>query len=195
MKIVIDGNIGAGKTTQLGLLESKGWYVHREPIDQWPLKEFYEDRTRWAFLLHMRILQTLRPVMTHRHVVYERCLSSSHDVFWSLVQDQVHRTENEIYNYYFEKTVWYPDIYIYLAKDPEIAHDHVMKRHQTGDESISIEYLRTLDEKYNGLVQTIQSDRIYVVDANRTEDEIHKEICAILLKNELFVRDAFRKEV
>jgi predicted ATPase len=41
MKVVIDGNIGSGKTTQLGLLEKAGYIVRREPIDQWPLEEFY----------------------------------------------------------------------------------------------------------------------------------------------------------
>jgi hypothetical protein len=40
MKIVIDGNIGSGKTTQLGLLEQKGWKLRREPIDKWPPQRF-----------------------------------------------------------------------------------------------------------------------------------------------------------
>ena len=62
MKIVIEGNIGAGKTTQLGLLESRGWNVRREAIDQWPLEDFYKDPKRWAFLLHMKILQTSAPI-------------------------------------------------------------------------------------------------------------------------------------
>jgi hypothetical protein len=43
MKIVIDGNIGAGKTTQLNLLESKGFKVHREPIEKWPLELFPQE--------------------------------------------------------------------------------------------------------------------------------------------------------
>jgi len=41
-RVVIDGNIGSGKTTQLGLLEKKGWKVRRDPIDEWPLEEFYK---------------------------------------------------------------------------------------------------------------------------------------------------------
>lgn len=31
MKVVIDGNIGSGKTTQLDLLEMRGYRVRREP--------------------------------------------------------------------------------------------------------------------------------------------------------------------
>jgi predicted ATPase len=32
MRVVIDGNIGSGKTTQLELLERKGWFIQKEPI-------------------------------------------------------------------------------------------------------------------------------------------------------------------
>jgi len=195
MKVVIDGNIGAGKTTQLGLLESKGWYVHKEPIHQWPLKEFYEDQIRWTFLLHMRILETLEAVQTEKHVIYERCMWSSRYVFWPLIQDKVHPIEHETYNFFFHNRKWYPDIYIYLSKTPEIAHAHIQKRNQTGDESVSLDYLRKLDEKYKELAKNLPQCRTYIIDANRTELEIHQEISAILVENELFVTDSFRKEV
>ena len=56
MKIVIDGNIGVGKSTQLRLLEQVGYKVYREPIDDWSLELFYKDQSRWAFLLQMQIL-------------------------------------------------------------------------------------------------------------------------------------------
>ena len=57
--IAVAGNIGSGKTTQLDLLERKGWSVKREPIDEWPLDLFYKDKSRWALLLQMKILQVL----------------------------------------------------------------------------------------------------------------------------------------
>jgi deoxyadenosine/deoxycytidine kinase len=49
IRVVIDGNIGSGKTTQLGLLEKKGYMVRREAIHDWTLDEFYADPARWAF--------------------------------------------------------------------------------------------------------------------------------------------------
>jgi deoxyadenosine/deoxycytidine kinase len=42
-------------------LEQKGWTIQKEPLDKWPLKEFYEDPKRWAFYFHMVLLQTLQP--------------------------------------------------------------------------------------------------------------------------------------
>jgi thymidylate kinase len=191
MRIVIDGNIGAGKTTQLGLLEANGWYVHKEPIDEWPLKEFYEDQVRWAFLLHMRILQTFRPVLTTKHVVYERCMWSSKEVFWPLLGDKLHEIENDTYNFFYNKMIWHPEVYIYLSKDPKIAFEHIQKRNQAGDSSITLEYLYEIDKGYRNMLKKLP-ERCYVVDANRTESEIHEEICRILSENELFVSDAFR---
>ena len=61
LRVVIDGNIGSGKTTQLGLLEKTGYTVRREAIQDWPLEEFYKDPARWAFLLHTSILLTNQP--------------------------------------------------------------------------------------------------------------------------------------
>lgn len=113
-------------------------------------------------------------------------------MFWPLIQDKVHPTERDCYEYYFRKVEWFPDIYIYLSKSPELAHEHIQKRNQTGDASVSLEYLRELDRKYMNLVE---GTRAYVIDANRTEGEIHEEICRILSENELLVNDSFRKEV
>jgi deoxyadenosine/deoxycytidine kinase len=59
MKIVIDGNIGAGKTTQLNFLKNMGARVFKEPIEEWPLKEFYEDPKRGIFPLQMAVLRTV----------------------------------------------------------------------------------------------------------------------------------------
>jgi thymidylate kinase len=60
---------------------------------------------------------------------------------------------------------------------------------------VSIDYLRELDEKYKVLAEMIPQCTTYIIDANRTELEIHQEISAILVENELFVPDSFRKEM
>jgi hypothetical protein len=191
MKIVIDGNIGAGKTTQLGLLESKGWNVRREAIDQWPLEDFYKDPKRWAFLLHMKILQTCQPVKTKQHVIYERSLMSSRWVFWPVMKKHGHVTqaEHDTYDQYYEQFSWHPDVYIFLSKSINLAWEHIQKRHQTGDSGVTKEYWAELDAEYRNLIRAVPC-KVYIVDANRTVDEIHEEICRILSENELFVGDS-----
>jgi deoxyadenosine/deoxycytidine kinase len=196
MKVVIDGNIGSGKTTQLGLLEQEGWQVRREPIDQWPLEEFYKDPKRWAFYFHMVILQTLRPVDTRSTVVYERSLLSSRWVFWPVLmkKGQATKGEDEVYAKFYDQFAWYPDVYIFLAKTPELAWKHIQQRGQVGDRGVTMEYWKDLDVEYKKLVMKVPC-KVYVVNANQTVEEIHKEICSILSENELFVGDSERNEV
>jgi deoxyadenosine/deoxycytidine kinase len=196
MKVVIDGNIGSGKTTQLNLLEKKGRIVRREPIDDWPLEEFYKDPQRWAFYFHMKILQTLRPLKTMRTVVYERSLLSSRWVFWEVLrrQGQVTEQEHGTYVHFYDQHVWFPDVYIFLSKSVDLAWEHIQQRHQAGDSGVTQEYWRELDKEYQVLVKNVPC-KVYVLNANRSVEEIHKEICEILAENELLSLETGRNEV
>lgn len=195
-RVVIDGNIGSGKTTQLGLLEKRGWRVRREPIDEWPLEEFYKDPKRWAFYFHMVILQTLRPVKTPETVIYERSLLSSRWVFWPVLlkKDVVTKQEDATYAKFYDQYAWYPDLYIFLTKDLDLAWEHIQKRHQAGDTGVTLEYLKELGEEYQKLIRNVPC-RVYIVNANRSVEEIHKEICGILSDHELFVGDPVRGQM
>lgn len=196
MKVVIDGNIGSGKTTQLDLLETRGYRVRREPIEKWPLEEFYKDPQRWAFYFHMKILQTLRPLKTHETVVYERSLLSSRWVFWEVLKKQgvVTPGEDNTYATFYEQFAWYPDVYIFLSKTPELAWEHIQARHQTGDSGVTLEYWKELDGEYQRLLQNVPC-KVHVVNANRSVEEIHREISSIILEHELFRPDTERDEV
>ena len=186
--IVIDGNIGSGKTTQLALLEAKGWKVRREPIDKWPLEEFYKDPKRWAFYFHMVILQTLRPEKTKDPVIYERSLLSSRWVFWPVLVKKgcVTPGEDAMYSQYYDQFAWYPDVYIFLSKNVELAWEHVQKRGQAGDSGVTLEYLKELDVEYAKLIRSVPC-KVHVINANRSADEIHSEICKVLSENELLI--------
>ena len=196
MKVVIDGNIGSGKTTQLDLLERKGWTVRREPIDQWPLEAFYADPKRWAFYFHMVILQTLRPLKTKEPVIYERSLLSSRHVFWPIMLKKglVTSEEDATYAKFYDQYSWFPDLYIFLSKKPETAWEHIQTRGQKGDNGVTLEYLKELDTEYQKLIKNIPC-HVYILNANRSVEEIHEEICRVLTENELFLNDPSRDEV
>jgi deoxyadenosine/deoxycytidine kinase len=196
MKVVIDGNIGSGKTTQLNLLEKRGLRVRREPIDEWPLEEFYADPKRWSFYFHMVILQTLRPVKTSETVIYERSLLSSRWVFWPVLINNgiVTKEEDATYANFYDQYAWYPDIYIFLSKNPELAWEHIQNRHQAGDSGITKEYWLELDDEYKKLLRSVPC-KVYVVNANRSVEEIHEEIYKIISGYELLFRDPERSKV
>jgi deoxyadenosine/deoxycytidine kinase len=183
MKIVIDGNIGSGKTTQLDLLEKKGWTVRREPIDEWPLEEFYKDPKTWGYILQMAILETLQPIRAEV-VVYERCIYSTRDVFWRHMAKHVYPNPfvSELYFKQAARYMWHPDLYIYLSKDPKVAHAHIRHRGQAGDSGVSLEYLEELDVYYKDMVACVPC-MVHVLDANRSVAEIHADITRILDQN------------
>ena len=196
MKIVIDGNIGSGKTTQLNLLEGRGYKIRREPIEKWPLEEFYKDPRRWAFYFHMKILQTLRPLETSKTVIYERSLLSSRWVFWEVLKKKglVTRGEDETYSEFYEEFAWHPDVYIFLSKTPELAWVHIQTRHQTGDSGVTIDYWKELDVEYKKLLTNVPCV-VHVVNANKSVEEIHKEISSIILEHELLRSNSEREKV
>lgn len=194
MKVVIDGNIGSGKTTQLGLLEAKGFLVFREPIDEWPLDEFYQDPKSGAFPLHMAILRTLKP---RGDAVYERSLLSSRWVFWEWAKAKGLATNSKTYEYFYEKHSWHPDLYIFLSKSPEECHRSIQTRGQTGDAHVSLEYLRELDVLYKQLVMKVPCV-VHVLDASAPPEEIHAKILTILSHNEhseVLLRDGRGRQV
>lgn len=177
MTIVIDGTIGAGKTTQLDLLEKKGFSVHREPIDQWPLEEFYNDPRRWAFYFHMVIFMTENTQCQ----IHERSILSARWVFWEILfrKELVTHMEHNTYATYFEKFKWFPEKYIFLKKSPERAYQHIQSRGQSGDSRVSLEYLKELDAQYETFLVTLPCE-VYIVDAERSAEEINEEIIRII---------------
>lgn len=180
MKVVIDGNIGSGKTTQLNLLEEKGFLVFREPIDEWPLEEFYQDPKSGIFPLHMAILRTLRP---RGSAVYERSLLSSRWVFWEWAKERGLVENAETYEYFYDKHSWHPDLYIFLSKSPEDCFKAIQTRGQTGDGHVTLEYLRELDALYKKLVMRVPCV-VHIINASGSPGEIHEKILKILFHNE-----------
>jgi thymidylate kinase len=184
MKFVIDGNIGAGKTTQLNLLEKLGISVVREPIHEWPLELFYSNMSRWALTLQLAIMQTHQPIKEplYTPVVYERSLVASRYVFWENMKqkDLVKAAEDVVHERAYEHYRWYPDVYIYLESDPIDAHTRITNRNQAGDKGITIDYLEDIHSLYDKLLDRMPCPTHVVNTLGRTPEQIHANILEIL---------------
>lgn len=171
-RIVIDGNIGSGKTTQLNILSKLGFQVHCEPIHEWPLDLFYKDKDRWAFLLQMSILKSF---LDKDGLIWERSPESSREVFWKMLGRGTPE-EERIYKYFYEKYSWSPDVHIYIRTDPEVCLDRITSRQQTGDTRIDLEYLQTVHMYYEEYIMS-KSTHVHIIDGNNSSpEEIHAEI-------------------
>lgn len=180
MRVVIDGNIGAGKTTQLTLLEKLGCRVFKEPLDEWPLAEFYANPKKGIFPLQMAVLRTLEPKGPG---VYERSLMSSRWVFWEWAKTHDLVEHEKTYEYFYDKHCWFPDLYIFLSKTPEDCHRHIGTRTQVGDSQVSLDYLRELDVLYKEMLMKVPCV-VHVIDGSLKPEEIHAKILNILNNNE-----------
>ena len=198
MRIVIDGNIGSGKSTQINMLKDLGFKCHKEPIEKWPLDLFYKDKSRWGFLLQMKILETY--TTPEDDCIYERCLQSSKDVFWYnlFVNNIVTQTENDVYIEWYNKVVWHPDVNIYLRSYPEECYQRIQTREQTGDSAVSLDYIRQIHDYYELVsyrFRKMQKNRkhyVIIVDG-KTPEQIHKEIISVLkAENAMFLADSNR---
>jgi hypothetical protein len=76
LHIIIEGNIGSGKTTCIDKLESnENFEVIREPVDMWLkikgsndknlLQNFYEDQSRYSYLFQTMVFKTRLESIEH----------------------------------------------------------------------------------------------------------------------------------
>ena len=184
MKVVIDGNIGSGKTTQLKILENMGYTVHREPIDEWPLDVFYSDPVRWNLMFQLRILQTLPEIrysIQSDYEFFERSIWSAFHVFWQNAKESQAVTywEDVVFQDVYNKIRCEPDVYIYISRAPVACYESVLNRRQAGDSKVTLEYIEKLDLLYTKMLYKLNI-HVHIVDGSRTPEEVHKQIINIL---------------
>jgi thymidylate kinase len=175
VRVAIEGNIGAGKTTQLDLLSKRGFTVYREPIHLWPLEEFYEDPLKNAYLMQTSVLATFRD---NGHGIYERSTLASREVFKQNMSNQ----EKITYEMLYQRIGWNPDFWIFLESDPENCMKRVAKRRGTGDSRVTLEYLQVLDDRYKQFHELVK-ERSFIVNADRPAQEVHQTILDIIEKS------------
>lgn len=178
MKISIGGSIGCGKSTLLDLLKKDGYTVFFEPVDEWKhLHKFYEDKKRWSFTFQMEVLNSFQQ-LKQEDIICERSPWESYHIFSKMLLENGCMTpgEFELFEGLYNKLAWKPDIFIYLRTTPETCRERILKRQRPCETNIDIAYLKSLHEKYEALY----ARGIVCVDANRTVDEVYKDVVKII---------------
>ena len=184
MIVVIDGNIGSGKSTQVEKLK-EDYSIHREPLDKWGnlLKWFYDNPKRWAMTFQMRVIKCFNEVTsdTSDTVIVERYPESSRCVFWKAICDDgtVTQEEQDIYRDYYRTFV--PNILIYLRCPPDQCLERFKKRGQPGDNQIHPDYMDTLHNLYEEMYK--QKPEAHILDGTLPPDILHKHIKDIINNN------------
>jgi len=181
---MVDGNIGAGKTTISRLISEKyDLQLYEELINKKTeniLSRFYNDMTRWAFTLQIHFLnerfKMIKEAMTYPSIIDRSIYGDL--VFAKVLHEDGHMTDEEYSVYrtlfsnmepHFDK----PDTLIYLNVSPEKALERIHKRGRESEQSIPLEYLQRLDREYENWLSTY-TGKVKVFDYNR--DDTYNEI-------------------
>ena len=187
MHIAIAGNIGSGKTTLTKMLAAHyGGTPKFESVDFNPyLADFYKDMERWSFNLQIYFLnKRFKDVVDIAHsdevIIQDRTIYEDARIFAPNLHDMGLMSSRDFENYsdlfnLMMSLVGTPDLLIYLKSSIPNLISQIQKRGRDYEQSISIEYLTGLNEKYDNWIKDYKGN-LLVVDAdnvkfgNRPED-------------------------
>lgn len=167
----IEGNIGSGKSTFVGILrqffgDDENIVFMEEPVDIWEsiqdsngeniIEKFYRDSKKYSFAFQMMayisrlsMLQKIVDENPNKIIICERSLYTDKNVFAKMLYDSgsIEEVEYQIYLKWFEEFMNnLPEIkFMYVRVNPEKSHERVLKRQRKG-ENIPLDYLKSCHE-------------------------------------------------
>jgi deoxyguanosine kinase len=174
--VVIEGNIGAGKTTLATRIanEFNGRLILEHFADNPFLPKFYEDPDKYSFPLELSFLASRYKQLKEELVPLDLFKSFSVADYYfmkSLVFAASTLTGDE-YNLY--RQIFFiiygslpkPDIYVYLHLNPERLVKNIEKRGRNYEQSISKEYLQKIQDSYFSFFHQNTENKYLVIDIN-----------------------------
>lgn len=184
--MVIEGNIGAGKTTLAGKIATQfnANLVLEHFADNPFLPKFYKEPEKYSFPLELSFLASrykqLREELVPQNL-FKSFTVADYYFMKSLVFAASTLTGDE-YNLY--RQIFYiiygslpkPDIYVYLHLNPEKLIRNIEKRGRAYEKSITKEYLQKIQDSYFSFFKQNPENKYLVIDVNDldfVENESH----------------------
>jgi len=176
MHVAVAGNIGAGKTTLTGLLAKHyGWETHFEDVDENPyLLDFYDEMQRWSFnlqiyYLNSRFTQVQDIRQSDKTVIQDRTIYEDAYIFAPNLHSMGLMTSRDFENYFslfnlLETFISAPDLLIYLRASVPKLVQNIQKRGRDYEESIRLDYLKRLNERYEAWISTYDRGKLLIID-------------------------------
>jgi len=181
MHIAVAGNIGSGKTTLTSLLANHyRWDAHYEDVDDNPyLNDFYDDMQRWSFnlqvyFLNSRFNQVLTIRKSGKTVIQDRTIYEDAHIFAPNLHSMGLMTSRDFDNYFslfklMTSLVKPPDLLIYLRASVPTLVNQIQKRGRDYENSIRLDYLTRLNERYEAWITSYDLGKLLIVDVNNLE--------------------------
>lgn len=181
MHVAVAGNIGAGKTTLTKLLaKNYSWTPHFEDVDDNPyLNDFYEDMQRWSFnlqvyFLNSRFNQILEIRKSGKTIIQDRTIYEDAYIFAPNLHSMGLMTTRDFDNYFslfslMSTLVQAPDLLIYLRASVPTLVQQIQNRGRKYENTIRLDYLKRLNERYEAWIANYASGKLLVVDVDNLD--------------------------
>ncbi|AZQ43443.1 deoxynucleoside kinase [Nonlabens ponticola] len=178
MHIAVAGNIGAGKTTLTKLLAKHyRWTPQFEDVLENPyLEDFYTDMERWSFnlqvyFLNSRFRQVLEIRESGKKIIQDRTIYEDASIFAPNLHAMGLLSQRDFDNYsslfdLMEKLVAAPDLLIYLRSSIPNLVNQIHKRGRDYENTISIDYLSRLNERYEAWIHGYDKGNLLIIDVD-----------------------------
>ncbi|MCD2260741.1 deoxynucleoside kinase [Psychroserpens luteolus] len=181
MHVAVAGNIGAGKTTLTKLLAKHyKWEPQLEDVVDNPyLDDFYNQMERWSFnlqvyFLNSRFRQVAQIRKSGKDIIQDRTIYEDAHIFAPNLHAMGLMTNRDFENYrslfdLMEGFVEGPDLLIYLRSTIPNLVSQIHKRGRDYENSISIDYLSRLNERYEAWIHGYNKGNLLIIDVDNLD--------------------------
>ncbi len=176
--IVVEGVIGAGKTSLARLLSERlSARLVLEEVEENPfLKDFYRDRVRYGFQTQMHFLfsryqqqRNLRQLELFNERMVADYLFQKDRIFAGLNLQERELALYERLVGWLELDVMKPDVVVYLQASPDTLMERIARRGRAFEKEMERDYIKSLNEAYNHFFFHYVDAPLLVVNTNRID--------------------------
>lgn len=184
--VVIEGNIGSGKTTLATRIAAQfnARLILERFADNPFLPKFYNEPDKYSFPLELSFLASRYKQLKEELVPQDlfKSFSIADYYFMKSLVFAASTLEGDEYNLY--RQIFYiiygslpkPDIYIYLHVVPERLVSNIEKRGRPYEKSITVQYLQKIQDSYFSFFRQNPDNKYVIIDVNKLDfvaDEGH----------------------
>ncbi len=177
--VVIEGNIGSGKTTLSKMIADKynGKLVLEEFENNSFLPKFYRNPEKYAFTLEMSFLaerfNQLNEIVLSGGVASQLTVADYY-VFKSLIFSEITLSKDEykLYQKFFYlmyANIVKPDLYVYLHQNTGKLLSNIKERGRDYEQNVDIEYLDKINKSYMKYIKKQNNINILILDVSNID--------------------------
>ena len=195
--IVIEGNIGAGKTSLSNKIATD--FNAKLILEQFAenpfLPKFYEEPEKYSFPLEMSFLadryNQLKNELSEQDLFKSFTIADYYFMKSLMFSKQTLKDdEYKLYSQFFHiiyNSLPKPDLYVYLHSDVDKLLTNIKKRGRDYEQEITADYLLKIQNSYFSFFKQQQDLNFLVIDTNNIDfigdDSDYKKVCDVIFNN------------